>query len=281
MEAFGLDICSRKNKSVTYYIGHRDFELPELKLLVDAVQSSKFITHKKSLELIKKVEGLASVHDGKLLQRQVYVTNRVKTYNEKIYYNVDKIHLSISQNVQIEFLYFEWTINFGTTEKISKKLKHNGQKYCVSPLALVWDDENYYLVALDNNSNKTKHYRVDKMENIDITEIPRVGVENTNFDTAIYSKSMFGMFGGEIIDVKLKVENSLIGVIVDRFGKELFINKADENSFYVTINVAESAQFYGWLCGLGTKVQIICPKNVAKNYKKHVKSIAKEYKNYD
>ena len=127
LEAFGLDICTKKSKTVTYYIGNRDFEMPELKLLVDAVQSSKFITRKKSMELIKKVESLASVHDGALLQRQVYVTNRVKTDNEKIYYNVDKIHNAINSDRQITFLYSEWTVDFGGAKRVTKKYRKNGE----------------------------------------------------------------------------------------------------------------------------------------------------------
>lgn len=276
LESFGLDICTRKSKTVSYYIGNRDFEMPELKLLVDAVQSSKFITRKKSMELIKKVENLASVHDGNLLSRQVFVANRVKTDNEKIYYNVDTIHNAIIENRQINFLYSEWVVDFSGGKKITKKLRRNGETYTVSPYSLVWDDENYYLVAYDHISGEVKHYRVDKMEKIEISQQQRRDREK-ELDLASYSKSVFGMFGGEAVNVKLQVENHLIGVFVDRFGSEIFVSKADENSFYVMLDVVPSKQFYGWLCGLGTSVKIVSPQKEADVFAQYVKEISEKY----
>lgn len=280
LEGFGLDICTKKSKTVTYYIGNRDFEMPELKLLVDAVQSSKFITRKKSMELIKKVESLASVHDGALLQRQVYVTNRVKTDNEKIYYNVDKIHNAINCDKQITFLYSEWTVDFGGAKKVTKKYRKNGESYEVSPLALVWDDENYYLVAKEQKSGEVKHYRVDKMEKIEISQQKRTEAQYS-FDTALYSKSVFGMFGGDVVQMKFKVANSLIGVLADRFGADIFVSKADENSFFVTLEVVPSKQFYGWLCGLGSKVEIIEPKSERESFERYIAEISDLYKRQD
>ena len=185
----------RKEKNYEYYIANRSFELPELKLLVDAVQSSKFITHKKSNELIKKVEGLASVHQARQLQRQVFVQNRVKTMNESIYYNVDKIHNAISQGVKVSFLYFEWAVSFTTKERI-KRPKRGGERYAISPWALTWDDENYYMIGYDSESKKIKHYRVDKMQSIELTDEKRDGQRVfQKFDMAQYSKMTFGMYG--------------------------------------------------------------------------------------
>ena len=163
LSTFGVDICKIRTSTVKYYVGSRDFELAELKLLVDAIQSSRFITHKKSLSLIGKLEKLVSESDGKLLQRQVYVANRVKTLNEKIYYNVDELHNAIEKGKQITFKYFKWQVCFDGGKSIVKVPKKNGELYRVSPWALCWDDENYYLVAYDNAAKKIKHYRVDKM----------------------------------------------------------------------------------------------------------------------
>ena len=164
---YGLDIGMRKTKTTDYYVASRVFELPELKLLVDAVQCSKFVTHKKSNDLIKKIESLASRKQAQSLQRQVFVTNRVKTINESIYYNVDSLHLAIAQNKKVTFKYFDYDIR---KEKVFRK---NGGKYTVSPYGLSWDDENYYLITFSTKYNGFTHYRVDRMSDIDLTEEER------------------------------------------------------------------------------------------------------------
>lgn len=268
LETFGIDICRTRTSTVKYYVASRDFEMPELKLLVDAIQSSKFITHKKSLSLIKKLENLVSENDGKQLQRQVYVANRVKTVNEKIYYNVDTIHNAISRNRQISFKYCMWQVNFGTDKKIVRTERRNGEAYLVSPWALCWDDENYYLIAYDANADMIKHYRVDKMESIEIVDYERDGGQNfEKFDIAGYTKGVFSMFGGEEADVRLSVDNDLIGVIVDRFGMDVFISKESDTSFVVSVKVMLSPQFYAWVFGLGDKVRILSPEKVVEEYK--------------
>ncbi len=278
LEGFGLDICKIRTNTTKYYIGSRDFEVPELKLLVDAIQSSKFITHKKSLSLIKKLEGLVSENEGKELQRQVYVANRVKTVNEKIYYNVDKIHNAISENKQISFTYFRLEINFASSEKIVKTARKNGEAYVASPWALCWDDENYYLIAYDENSGILKHYRVDKMENIQILDDSRVGGDKfEKFDIVHYSKGVFSMFGGEETEVKLSVDNSLVGVITDRFGTNVFITKESDTSFCTVVNVMLSPQFYAWLFGLGDKVKILSPQSVADEFKERMTAVLAKY----
>ena len=171
LQSFGLDICTVRTNTVKYYIGNRDFQIPELKLLVDAIQSSKFITRKKSLELIEKLGHLVSENDGSQLRREVYVTNRVKTVNEHIYYNVDKIHNAISENKKISFQYFKWELDTTNGNKIVKTARKNGEAYRVSPWALCWDDENYYLIAYDSEAEIIKHYRVDKMERIRLLSV--------------------------------------------------------------------------------------------------------------
>lgn len=169
LQLFGLDICSKKTRTTNYYIASRDFELPELKLLVDSVQASKFITRKKSMELISKIEKLTSHENAKKLQRQVFITNRVKTVNEQIYYNVDKIHEAIAANKQITFKYFNLDVN---KKKVYRK---DGGLYTESPVSLTWDDENYYLITYKEKYDSYTHYRVDKMEMIELTLL-RIGL---------------------------------------------------------------------------------------------------------
>ncbi len=278
LSKFGLDICKEKTISTGYYIGIRDFQMPELKLLVDAIQSSKFITSKKSMELIGKLEKLCSVNDAKLLQRQVFVTNRVKTLNEKIYYNVDTLHNALSLGKQITFIYNKWVLDYNGVEKIKKQHRRDGKLYKVSPWALSWDDEYYYLIAYEKESEKLKHYRVDKMQDIVIINEEREGQNSfEKFDVASYTKSVFSMFGGKETSVKLSVDNSLIGVIVDRFGKNIFVSKESEETFCVTVKVVLSPQFFGWLFALGTKVKLLEPNNAVEDFSKYLKAVNELY----
>lgn len=268
LRLFGLDIENAKGKNSGYYISSRTFELPELKLLVDSVQASKFITHKKSLELIKKLEGFASSYEAQLLQRQVFVANRIKTMNESIYYNIDAIHSAIAGNRQISYKYFEYDI------KKERQYKHCGGRYRISPLALSWDDENYYMLGFDSEAGIIKHYRVDKMEGIEVTDTAREGLkEFETFDMAVYSKKVFSMFGGVEENVKLQFDNGLIGVVIDRFGKDVMVEPEDERHFIVRENLFVSQQFYGWLCSFGGKAKILAPKQVKDAFKQYVQSV--------
>ena len=274
LETFGLDICRTRGTTVQYFVGNRDFEIPELKLLVDAIQSSKFITHSKSLKLIAKLEKLVSENDGKQLHREVYVTNRVKTLNEQIYYNVDELHNAISDNRMITFKYMKWAVDFGGRQKIIRTERHPGKLYCVSPFALCWDDENYYLVAYDSAEDKIKHFRVDKMEKICVTDKEREGLDKLDgFNLAKYAKSVFSMFGGEECEVKLSVDNDLIGVIADRFGTETYIIRESDTSFIVSVRVVLSPQFFAWIFGLGTKVRVLSPKRAIDEYKAKIQEL--------
>ena len=255
LRLFGLDICSNKTRTTNYYIASRDFELPELKLLVDSVQSSKFITHRKSMELISKIERLTSRENAKKLQRQVFITNRVKTVNEQIYYNVDIIHEAIAANKQITFKYFNLDVN---KKKIYRK---DGGLYTESPVALTWDDENYYLITYKEKYDNYTHYRVDKMETIELTEDDRV-LSSKPFDLSVYSKTMFQMFGGEETDVSVEFDNSLVGVVFDRFGSDIPIDKKDDNRFICRVKVAVSPHFLSWIMSFGKKAKIISPDYV-------------------
>lgn len=274
LRCFGLDILKTQNgRQTDYRVISRDFEMPELKLLVDAVQSSKFITRKKSDELIKKIESFASVHEARQLHRQVFVANRIKTMNESIYLSVDQIHTAITLDRKITFQYFEWS---PSKEKL---LRHGGALYCVSPWALTWDDENYYLIAFDSAANKIKHYRVDKMLKISVSEECREGRELfENFDMAIYSKKTFGMFGGNEETVRLRCKNRMANIIIDRFGTETIMAAADSEHFEITVKVAVSPVFYAWLMNFGSDIKIISPQNVVEGFKSLARDALEQYK---
>lgn len=268
LRLFGMDIITKRDKPAGHYLASREFELAELKLLVDSVQSSRFITSKKSGQLIKKLESLTSIYEASQLHRQVYVNNRPKTMNESIYYNVDRLYSAISDNSKIAFQYCEWTV----TKEL--KLRRNGDRYIVSPWALLWDDENYYLVAFDDSSNEIRHYRVDKMLKIDQLDEPRIGTGVfKNFDAAQYGKKIFGMFGGREQNITLLCNNSVIGVIIDRFGRDIIVHSADDSHFTVSVRVNVSPQFFGWLAGLGTSVVIKYPDEVGEEYKRYISDI--------
>ena len=272
---FGYDIVKVKARTGGgYYLASRDFELPELKLLVDAVQASRFITQKKSRELIAKMEKLAGPFEGKQLQRQVFVAGRVKTENESIYYNVDRIHKAIQDNASITFTYLSWNVN--------KELqpRREGKQYQISPWALTWQDENYYLIAFDDEEEHIKHFRVDKMSHIqELSDQKRKGMEAfREFDIAEYTNRTFGMFGGETETVTLSLPESMIGIILDRFGKEIGVRKLDNRMVSVRIKAVLSGQFYGWLTGLGNQVCIMAPEYVKKEYLDFLKQILGNYK---
>lgn len=276
LRTFGMDIeeCKR-GRVFGYYVASRTFELPELKLLVDSVQSSKFITHRKTLSLIKKIEGLASVYDAQLLQRQVYVRNRVKSMNESVYYNVDEISNAITDDRMIRFRYFE----FDAAKQ--RRYRHDGRVYEISPFALMWDDENYYMLGYDAAAEKLKHYRVDKMAGIEAAEQARLGKERfAEIDMSAYSKQVFGMFTGSSETIRLRFENRLAGAVIDRFGKEVILTPDGEEHFTVSIEVAVSPQFYAWLFGFGTAVEILSPAGAAREMAARAKAVAEMYAKY-
>lgn len=260
LEDFGMDIV-KIPKGV--YLASRHMELPELKLLVDAVQSSKFITEKKSQELIEKLTKLLSTYESNQLKRQVYIKNRVKTMNESIYYNVDAIYEGIQNNRKIAFTYWNWNPH---KEMITK---HDGRQYMISPWILTWEDEKYYLVGYDEQDEQMKHFRVDKMQQIAVQEEERTGdALFKQMDRSALKVQTFGMFQGQQETVTLQMENHLAGVAIDRFGKDVWMRPVDENYFHVIVDVMVSNQFYGWVAGLGGGAKIAGPDWVVREYKK-------------
>lgn len=272
LNEFGMDIIRSGENRGGYQLASRDFELAEVKLLVDLVQSSKFITTKKSRELIAKLEHLVSKNDARQLQRQVVVSDRNKTANENIYYSVDVIYGAIAQNVKVRYQYFEWDV------RKQMKFRRDGAFYEVSPWLLTWDDENYYLVAYDSDAGMMKHFRVDKMLHIEPAGEKRQGRELfEQMDIAAFSKKTFGMFAGEEKTIQLYCDNSMTGVIVDRFGSDVALRKQDAGHVLARVNVAVSPQFFGWLAGLADRVKIQAPEAVAEEYHRYIQNIAKLY----
>ena len=269
---FGCDIEIRKDKPRGYYLASREFELPELKLLADAVQASRFLSEKKSNELISKIESLTSVYEARQLARQVTVARQVKTMNESIYYIVDQLHKAIMDNRKISFQYSRWNV-----EK-ELELRRDGGRYRISPWALCWVEENYYLIGYDDRTNMIRHYRVDKLVGIEEEEEAREGKDVfAHFSLADYTKKTFGMFGGTAVMMTLLFENQYAGVVIDRFGKDITIRKEDEDHFSIRTEIIPSDPFYGWLAGLGVGVRLISPESEARKYKDYLRDILQHY----
>lgn len=274
LRLYGLDIIgTQEDRTYFYHIGSRQFELAELKLLVDSVQSAKFITAKKSNELIKKIEGLASKYEASQLHRQVFVSGRVKTMNESIYYNVDRIHNAIAENSRINFQYFQWNVD----KKM--ELRHDGAVYEVSPWSLSWDDENYYLIAYDSAEEKIKHFRVDKMLHIKSNGREREGKRAfKSFDMAAYARKMFGMYGGKEERVRMECDNAFAGVMIDRFGKDVSMIRLDDKRFVINVDVAVSRQFLAWVIGLGEGVTLTGPDSVVEMMQAEINRLVNQYR---
>lgn len=274
LENYGVEVQKTKEGHNTYYrVVDRDFELSELKFLVDAVQAAKFITEKKSNELIKKLEKLTSIHNAKKLQRQVIISGRVKAMNESIYYSVDALHDAINNNRTVRFRYFNWNA------KKEMVFRHDGAYYEISPWGLVWDDEYYYLIGYDAEAGKIKHYRVDKMKNISYTDNPREGRELfEKTDLQQYSRSLFGMFGGDIMPVRLECKNEFAGIIIDRFGTDIMMIPHDAEHFHVTVDVSFSMQFIGWVTSVSEGVKVIGPDKAVERMKEMIDRMKDAYK---
>lgn len=266
---YGMDIIGEQDgKRYSYRVASREFELPELKLLVDAVQSSKFITERKSNELIRKLENLSSRYEATKLQRQVYVSGRIKTMNESIYYNVDEIQNAIAGNEKIRFQYFQWNV------KKEMELRRGGKFYCISPWGVSWDNENYYMIGYDSDAGMMKYYRIDKMVKLSAAGEKREGQKAfQEMDLAALSQKTFSMFAGEEQYVKLEIVNEMAGIVIDRFGRDISLIPKDEGHFTVNVKVAVSRQFLAWVISLGDGVRILGPEEVRRQMREEAERL--------
>ncbi len=255
LQDYGVDIISIPGKNGGYYIGSRNFELPELKLLIDAVLSSRYLTKKKSRELIEKLLTQCNEQDAKLMKRNMLVSGRVKSMNETIYYSVDTIQDAIAQNRQITFRYFDW--DFGG------KRKYREKPYVASPYGLCQDNENCYLLAFSDRHGITS-YRLDRMSDIEVLDMPRVPCPELSGKALIdHANRLFQMYSGDAVDVKLRFHKSLLNVVIDRFGKDTMLIVDGEDYFNFTVRVAVSPMFLSWVMGFGSKAKILYPQSVA------------------
>jgi len=270
LRRFGLDVQSRKGRSAGWFVGTREFEQAELKLLVDAVQSSRFLTAKKSEGLIRKLEGLTSEYGAGQLQRQVYVDRRVKTMNESIFYNVDKLHGAIASNRAVSFLYFEYNM------RKERVFRHGGQRYQVSPCGLIWDSENYYLAGWDEGHREVRHYRVDKMADITEADAPRY--VPPDWDPEGYTRRHFNMYSGRQGQVRLRCAARMAGVVLDRFGRDVILVPEGDDRFTVTLEVVVSPPFWGWLFTLGEEVEVLSPDWAREEFRQRLERAAERYR---
>jgi len=268
-DGYGMDII---HDSRSYHVGSRDFELQEVKILVDMVQSSNFIPAKKTKVLIEKLEKLASRYDGQKLQRQVFVRNRVKNMTESVYINVDKISEGINTDRQLEFQYYTYTV------QKKRELRHGGKIHNVSPFALIWVDQNYYLLGWNHETTEMRHYRVDRMTNITVTPRPRDGKKTfEKTDMSTYTSKVFSMFTGSETKVRLRFSNKLTDPVLDRFGTEVILVPDGDDHFTVTLDIVVSPQFYAWLTPYGTDAEVLYPQHVRDGFRQHLQEILSLY----
>ncbi len=269
LQDYGVDIVSIPGKNGGYYIASRNFELPELKLLIDAVQSSRFLTEKKSRELIEKLCSQCSVYDARLMRRDVLVSGRVKSMNETIYYNVDAIQDAIAENKQITFRYFDYGLD--------GKRKYRTKDYQASPYGLCQDNENCYLLAHSPRHGVTS-YRVDRMSDIQLSPEPRTPCpELTGKALVEHANRLFQMYSGETSDVKLRFHRSLVNVVIDRFGRDILLIPDGEEHFVFTVNVAVSPMFLSWVIGFGSKAKVLYPQSVVEACKELCRQALAQY----
>ncbi len=255
----GFDVVCNKSRQNHYFIGDRRFELPELKMLVDAVQASKFISTKKSKVLIDKLSKLVSVHQSDEFNRQLYVDKQVKSDNEAIYYTVDLLHTAINSNKQVEFKYYEYN------QHKKKVYKHNGKVYVFSPYGLMWNNDSYYVIGYCKSHDKIIKFRVDRIAHPKISEASAVPKPD-DFNIAKYSRTVFQMYEDETYEVVLECKNTLMKSIIDRFGDDVETEPSGKEHFIATITVSTSNTFFGWIFSFGGDMKIVAPQEVKDRY---------------
>lgn len=265
LKLFGLDIIDGKGRNADYRVLNREFELPELKLLSDAVSSSKFLTEKKANQLLSKITGLCSIHQARQLKRNVYVLGRERSMNENIFINADAIHRGINEKKKIHFRYFTYDTH--------KRRVYRDTVKVVSPYALAWDDNKYYMIGYYEERGTVTNFRVDRMDEVIVTDEPIIP-SDVSFNMATYMESTFSMFAGDLTDIKLLVDNSLVGVVFDRFGRDTNLIPYDHDHFTINVRVRTAPTFYGWIFQFGGKIRILSPTSVTEEYMRMISSSA-------
>lgn len=273
LREFGLDIETYRRHPREYALANRPFEFPELLLLVDAVQSSRFLTESKSDDLVDRIKSFASHHQERLLSKRVHVEGRIKMQNESVFYNVDHIQEAIMDRKKIEFQYLEYDVNKRTT------LRHQGDFYVETPVYLVYSDGYYYLVVFNDAHDDFARYRVDRMVNIRVSRERATRNERiTQFDVRKFETRSFGMFAGEQTPVVLAVRQEAMGAVIDRFGKDVFAVAQDDDTALVHVVVLKSPVFYGWLAQFGDLVRVVKPQSLIDDYHDHLRRIVDSYR---
>jgi len=268
---FGINVVSQKTNTVKYFVGDRPFELAELKLMVDAIQSSRFITPRKSAGLIKKISALGSVHQAKQLNRHVFVDGQPKSINESVLYNVDAIHAAVNGRKKISFKYFDFNA------KKRRTYRKDGELYIMTPVALCWKDDSYYLIAYSAKHDSFSHYRVDRMNTVAVMDVPHDDFGKENFNIAEYTKKIFGMYSGELVRATLSFAPSLMNVVIDRFGRDVVVTEEADGWVTFSAEVSASPVFLGWMLQFGNRAKIKAPDSLIRSMTTLLSSAATNY----
>lgn len=265
-------VVEKEENGMGYYLDNRTFSPADLKLMIDAIKSSKFLSEAKTEELVEGLRTLCSRYQAQTLRRDVIVPNRVKNMNTNIHNNVEYITTAINEGVQVKFRYFDYSVK---QERVFRK---QGAFYTVSPYNLIYSDDNYYLLAYDAEQEDFRPFRVDRMANCGLTDLPRDGEEALKgLNLENYQRYTFNMYGGETKEVTLRFRNNMMNTVIDKFGRQNYAIPVDKDHFEVTVTVAVSPQFYGWVFGLKNYVTIVSPPEVVKGMAKHVEAVGKRY----
>ena len=258
---FGVDIVKDRRVQNLYHVATRHLEAPEVKLLIDAVQSARFITPRKSKALVKRLSSFVAPGDTALLKRHLYIDSRSKATNESIYLNVDRIQTAITERKKISFCYFDYS---PSKERV---LRHGGQVYSVSPFAMLWNNDTYYLVGFHDHRQQIAKFRVDRIVQMEVTDETAVR-KPKDFDVSEFFAQEFSMLNGEECAVTLLCENILMNSIIDRFGEDVPTQIVDENHFGVETTVNLSSNFYGWVFASGGKMKITAPQEAVDGFQR-------------
>jgi predicted DNA-binding transcriptional regulator YafY len=272
LREFGIDIETvPKSKAHAHYVASRLFELPELKILIDAVQTSRLITQKKSKVLINKLTSLASAAQAKQLNRQVFLTDQPKAFNEDVYYIIDAIHTAINEKKKLRFKYFDYDI------RKNRVYRRNGEVYIQTPLALCWNEDNYYLIAHSEKYDALAHYRVDRMSGTEVMKEAGAEIAKERFNAAVHARQVFGMYSGKIVRAHLAFAKSLVNTVLDRFGKDTMLFPWDDDRFAIQVDVANNPVLLAWLFQFGDDAEILAPAELIESMRDMVKKQSKKY----